>query len=154
LRHDRRERQHDAVRRTYYFKGATVTVSGSVNLTGNNVMLFFDANSHFNLGSSGTVKITGPLSGTYKGVSVFQSRSAGENNSRISLTGSSDFLLDGTIYVPKANLRLWGSSSITTGQGSGYVISNSSPLVDRAPSPLLLAGHPGARKRQKAALVN
>jgi hypothetical protein len=140
---------------TYYFKGATVTVSGSVNLTGNNVMLFFDANSHFNLGSSGTVKITGPLSGTYKGVSVFQSRSASENNTRISLTGSSDFLLDGTIYVPKANLRLWGSSSITTGQGSGYVISNR--LTFGGSSTFTVGSWQGTQalgKRQKAALVN
>jgi Flp pilus assembly protein TadG len=140
---------------TYYFKGATVTVSGSVNLTGNNVMLFFDANSHFNLGSSGTVKITGPLSGTYKGVSVFQSRSATENNTRISLTGSSDFLLDGTIYVPKANLRLWGSSSITTGQGSGYVISNR--LTFGGSSTFTVGSWQGTQalgKRQKAALVD
>jgi hypothetical protein len=138
----------------YYFRNATVTVSGSVNVTGDQVMLFFDAGSSFSLGSSGTVNITAPWSGTYKGISVFQSRLATENNSRISLTGSADFLLDGTIYVPRANLRLWGSSSITTGQKSGYVITNQ--LTFGGSSDFTIGSWGGTQalgKRQKAALV-
>jgi Flp pilus assembly protein TadG len=139
----------------YYFRNATVTVSGSVNVTGTQVLLFFDANSSFNLGSSGTVNITAQRSGTYKGISVFQSRSATLNNSGISLTGSADFLLDGTIYVPRANLRLWGSSSITTAPKSGYVISNQ--LTFGGSSDFTVGAWGGTQalgKPQKAALVD
>jgi hypothetical protein len=139
----------------YYFRNATVTVSGSVNVTGNEVMLFFDANSSFSLASSGTVNITAPRRGTYKGISLFQSRSAPLNNAGISLTGSADFLLDGTIYVPRANLRLWGSSSITTAPKSGYVITNQ--LTFSGTSDFRVGAWGGSQalgKPQKAALVN
>jgi hypothetical protein len=139
----------------YYFRNATVTVSGSANITGTQVLLFFDANSSFNLGSSGTVNITAQRSGVYKGISVFQSRSAPLNNSGISLTGSADFLFDGTIYVPRANLRLWGSSSITTAPKSGYVISNQ--LTFGGSSDFRVGAWAGSQalgKPQKAALVN
>jgi hypothetical protein len=124
-------------------------------MTGTEVLIFLDANSSISLASSGTVNLTAPRSGTYKGISIFQSRSATINNSAISLTGSSDFLLDGTIYAPRANLRLTGNSAITTTSKSGYVIANR--LTFGGSSTFTIGAWGGTQalgKPQKAALVN
>jgi hypothetical protein len=105
----------------YYFKNATVTINGG-NMTGTETMWYFDATSTLDLGSSGTVNLTAPSSGTYKGIAIFQSRSAPVNNV-MKITGSADFLLDGTLYMPRAELQLNGNSTVSVNGKTGYVIA-------------------------------
>lgn len=107
----------------YYFKGATVTFGTGANLTGTGVMFFFDANSSMDLSSNGTVNLTAPSSGTYAGISMFQSRSATTNNT-MKMTGGANFIIDGTIYMPKASLQLTGNSDVSVNSKTGYVITN------------------------------
>jgi hypothetical protein len=105
----------------YYFKNATVTINGG-NLTGTDVTWFFDSTSTLDLGSNGTVNLTAPSSGTYKGIAMFQSRSAPLNNA-MKITGSADFLIDGTLYLPRASLALTGNSTVSVNGKTGYVIA-------------------------------
>jgi Flp pilus assembly protein TadG len=107
-----------------YFKNATVSVASGANITSSGLVWFFDSTSSLSFGGNGTVNITAPTSGTYKGMSLFQSRSATINNSSIRLTGSSDFVLDGTIYVPRADLQMTGTSDVTVNSKTGYVVAN------------------------------
>jgi Flp pilus assembly protein TadG len=106
---------------THYFKGATVSTSSSVNITGTDVMLYFDETSTFSSTSSGTFSISAPQSGTYAGVAFFGSRAA--SLPLFKLTGSKDYFVQGTIYLPKANLQFIGSADLTVTSKSGYVIS-------------------------------
>jgi Flp pilus assembly protein TadG len=105
----------------HYFKGATVSAGSSVNITGTNVMLYFDESSTFSSTSSGTFSISAPQSGTYAGVAFFGSRAA--SLPLFKLTGSKDYFVQGTIYLPKANLQFIGSADLTVTSKSGYVIS-------------------------------
>lgn len=104
----------------YYFRGATVTITGDV--TGNGVMWYFDSTSTLDFKTNGTVKLTAPSSGTYKGIAIFQSRSAPLGNI-MKITGSTDFLLDGTLYMPRAQLSLTGNSLVSVTGKTGFVIA-------------------------------
>jgi hypothetical protein len=108
---------------TYYFKNATVSIGSNASVTGNDVMWFFDASSRIDMNTSGMVNLSAPLSGTYKGISIFQSRSAPLNN-EMKITGTSNFLLAGTLYMPRAALVLTGNSDVSVNARSGYVITN------------------------------
>jgi hypothetical protein len=85
--------------------------------------MFFDATSTLDMNTSGTVSLSAPSGGTYKGISIFQSRSAITNNI-MKITGSSNFLLNGTLYMPKALLQLTGNSDLSMNSRSGYIIAN------------------------------
>jgi hypothetical protein len=100
-----------------------VSVGSNANVTGNEVMWFFDANSRLDMNTSGTVNLSAPSSGTYRGISLFQSRSAPMNN-EMRVTGTSNFLLAGTLYTPRASLALTGNSDVSVNARSGYVITN------------------------------
>jgi Flp pilus assembly protein TadG len=106
----------------YFFEGATIDVSAGQNITGQGVFLFLDANSSLTHTNGGSLSITAPSSGTYKGVALFQSRSASTNN-LIKLTGNSNFVFDGTIYLPKAQLSMAGNSTVSVVSKTGYIIA-------------------------------
>ena len=108
----------------YYFKGANVTVASGANISGSGVTWFFDSASTLDFNGNGTVQISAPTSGAYRGIAIFQSRSATINNVAMKITGGANFLLDGTIYTPRANLQLSGSSDVTVNSRSGYLITN------------------------------
>jgi Flp pilus assembly protein TadG len=106
----------------YYFKGADVKIANSASITGRNVMLFLDSASTLTVTASGKYDLSAPTSGTYKGILIFQSRSANTNKIN-TIGGSADMLLDGTIYTPSVGLTMTGSSSVTMSSKSGYVIA-------------------------------
>lgn len=108
----------------YYFKGASLSIGSGASISGTGVTWFFDSTSSLNFAANGTVSMTAPSSGTYKGISIFQSRSATTNNTAIQLTGGANFTLDGTIYTPKADLQLTGNSTMSVNSKSGYVVTN------------------------------
>jgi hypothetical protein len=107
----------------YYFKGATVTIASGASISGTGVTWFFDSTSTLDFAGNGTVNIKAPSSGPLKGIALFQSRSAGVNNV-MKITGSANFILDGTIYMPKADLQLTGNSDVAVNSKTGYVIAN------------------------------
>ena len=106
---------------THYFVGASVTTGTNVNITGQGVMLYFDKNSLLSSSATGQVSLVSMQSGTYKGIAIFGSRSAALPTFKI--TGGKNYFVDGTIYVPKARLELYGSPDLTVTAKSGYVIA-------------------------------
>jgi Flp pilus assembly protein TadG len=64
----------------YYFRNAQVTVGSGANLTGSGVTFFFDSTSTLEIGSNAAIDLSAPTTGVYRGISIFQSRSAPINN--------------------------------------------------------------------------
>jgi Flp pilus assembly protein TadG len=136
----------------YYFKNASVTFSGG-NVTGSGVMFFLDTNSTMDFSTNGTVSLTAPTSGTYAGISIFQSRSAPLNNT-IKVTGGGNFLMDGTIYTPRAHLSLYGNSTVSVTSKSGYLIANKISFTGASTFSVgAWGGTQALGKPQKAAIV-
>jgi hypothetical protein len=95
----------------YIFKsntdGAGFEVTGGA-VTGNDVFLYFPQASNLNLGG-GTVTLTAPTAGTYKGVLFHEV--AGLTPTNVSLHRSSGAVLRGLINLPSRNFTVSGSSS-------------------------------------------
>jgi hypothetical protein len=104
----------------YVLKGGGFSVSNSARVSGSGVVLY-NAGSNFpssggsfgtiSLGSSGSVTLTAPTSGTYTGVLIFQSR---DNTRTLSLNAGAAVGLSGTVYAPAALLSLSGHSQLQT----------------------------------------
>src|SRR5262249_23267204 len=84
--------------------GITVGAGGSV--TGNGVMLFL-ASGGLSISAGGSITLSPPTSGTYKDLTIFQSRTNGTADS-ISGNGNSTNI-QGTLYFPAATLNLTGT---------------------------------------------
>ena len=107
----------------YYFQSATLNMSFGQKLTGQGVTLFFDANSTIAQSGHSVLNLSAPSSGPQKGIVLFQSRSALANNV-VQLTGGSDFIVDGTVYLPRARLQMDGNSDVLVNSKVGYVIAH------------------------------
>jgi hypothetical protein len=104
----------------YVITGGGFSVSNSASVNGSGVLIY-NAGSNFPatgrtfgaimLGSSGAINLSGPSSGPYAGVLIFQSR---DNTATLSLNASAAVGLNGTIYAPSALLSLGGSSQLKT----------------------------------------
>jgi hypothetical protein len=104
----------------YIIAGGGFSVSNSANVMGTGVMIY-NTGSNFpnaggtfgaiSLGSSGNIALSGPTSGTYAGILIFQAR---DNTRAISLNAKSVVGLNGTIYAPAALLSLGGSATWKT----------------------------------------
>ncbi|MGH1571314.1 TadG family pilus assembly protein [Methylobacterium sp. P31] len=106
----------------YYFQNATVKMLQNSSLSGSGVTIFLDANSTIQFSASGTVNLTAPSTGTYKGVLIFQSRNASATTTNV-VRGSPNIYMDGTIYTPSSTLSMTGSGSISDVAKTGYVIA-------------------------------
>lgn len=106
----------------YYFKNATVKLLQNSSLSGSGVTIFLDANSTIQFSASGTVNLTSPSTGTYKGVLIFQSRNASATTTNV-VRGSPNVYMDGTIYTPTSTLSMTGSGTISDVAKTGYVIA-------------------------------
>jgi hypothetical protein len=127
----------------YYLDNLILTVSSGQNVTANGVTIYFDATSTLNHTSGGSLTMSASTAGKWKGIVMFQSRSAPINN-MFRLTGNANFTLDGTVYLPRAQLSMTGSSTVTVNSKVGYVIANKLQYTARARSP----SGPGAASRR------
>jgi Flp pilus assembly protein TadG len=105
-----------------YFKGATINVTGSTNISGTGVTLFLDATSSLSLTGNGTITLSAPTSGTYSGLLLFQSRSTPVSNT-LTIWGNGTMSLNGTLYVPSATLNMGGNATLVETK-VGYVIAD------------------------------
>ncbi|ACA20187.1 conserved hypothetical protein [Methylobacterium sp. 4-46] len=106
----------------YYFKSANISVTGSTSITGSGLTIFLDKDSTLNLSGSGTITLTAQNSGDQAGILIFQSRSTPANVS-VSLGGTGDMALNGTLYAPSAILSFGGNSTYTGTSKYGYAIA-------------------------------
>lgn len=106
----------------YYFQNATVKLLQNASLTGSGVTIFLDANSTIEFSASGTVNLSAPSLGPYKGVLIFQSRDASATTTNL-VRGSPNIYMDGTLYMPSSTLSMTGSGTISDVAKTGYVIA-------------------------------
>jgi hypothetical protein len=97
--------------------GGSVTVSGPASPdTGNGVLIYNAPQSNSDnlsfAGSSGFVYLPAPDMGTYKGISLFQARSA---TNTVSVTGNGNTQITGTFYAAGGTLSISGNGGSVAG---------------------------------------
>lgn len=107
----------------YYFENASLVMSQQGSLEGDQVMLYFDKDSSFDMSSAGTVRLTAPRRSKYHGIVIFASRQ-GIKTVDSKITGDRYVYIGGAIYAPRMNISMSGTSSLTTKFEAGYVIAN------------------------------
>ena len=104
----------------YYLNGGGLTISGSASITGSGVM-FYNApgggNGKINISGTGSITLSPPTSGAYKGISLFQDRTL---TNGITISGGSGMNMSGTFYAAKALMNISGSASNSL-IGSQYI---------------------------------
>ena len=105
----------------YYIDGGGFSFSGQGNLVANGVMIFNapkSASDNITLSGSngGSVTITPPTSGLYKGMTLFQDREA---DNALSISGNAAMLVKGTFYAANALMNVTGNGAAQI--GSQYV---------------------------------
>jgi hypothetical protein len=105
----------------YYMDGGGFSMTGQGNLVANGVMIYSaptQPSDQINISGSsgGSVTMTPPTSGLYKGLTLFQQRSATQD---MCVSGNGSFFVTGTFYCAGALLNVTGGGA---GQiGSQYI---------------------------------
>jgi len=100
---------------TYILNGGGMSVTGNAVISGSGVTFFNTGQwghtvSAISTAGSATLTLSGPTSGTYKGMLFLQDRNltySGSNN----ISGSSSSVLTGSLYFPTTALQYSGSST-------------------------------------------
>jgi hypothetical protein len=97
--------------------GASITVSGPASPdTGNGVMIYNNPQSNSDnlsfTGTSGFVYLPSPDTGIYKGISLFQARSA---TNTVSVSGNGNTQITGTFYAAGGTLGISGNGGSVNG---------------------------------------
>lgn len=103
----------------FYLKGAKLAVTQSASLISQGSTIFLDATSSLAVSTSGAVNLSAPTSGVYKGLTIFQSRSAASSTTN-SLVGGGNYVIKGTIYAPSTQLKM---ASVGSTAQDAYVSS-------------------------------
>jgi hypothetical protein len=104
----------------YIIKGGGLSVSGNASLSGKGVMIFNAGSAYdgttdsgteggITLGGNGTITLSGPTSGPYGGIVIFQPAS---NSKALSLGGNGTAGITSTIYAPAATVGLSGNAQV------------------------------------------
>ena len=107
----------------YYMDGGGFSMTGQGNLLANGVMIYNapkGPSDVINISGSngGSVTMTPPTSGLYKGLTLFQERSATQD---LSVSGNGGFFVTGTFYAAGALMNITGNGA---GQIGSQYISN------------------------------
>jgi hypothetical protein len=92
----------------YYMDEGGLSMSGRTSLSGPGVMIYSERS--ISLTGSGAVTLTPPMSGTYRGMALFQDRNT--TTPTITLTGNGAFNVNGTIYAPQASITVTGNGGV------------------------------------------
>src|SRR5262249_31757218 len=90
--------------RLYYLQGGGLTLSGPASLVGSGVTIYnapggAKTGDAISITGNGTVNLTPPTSGTYKGIAIFQDRTA---TSTVKIAGNGLVVIGGVIYAARA----------------------------------------------------
>jgi len=102
-----------------YILKSGITMSGPTSISGSGVTLYAPSGGIALSGTAG-INLSAPTSGTWQGVVIYQSRS---NSSSSALSGGSNEVLSGLVYMPAASLAYSGSSG-SGGQISTLVVNS------------------------------
>jgi hypothetical protein len=109
--------------------GGGLSVNGGANISGSGVT-FFDTypgtqtNKYAGIGinGSGTVDLSAPTTGTYKGLLMYQDPRVAWSSSNGSIVQGTNAVYDGIIYFPTTDLQYSGSSSTNANGTDGYTM--------------------------------
>lgn len=90
----------------YVIGGPGVQLGGNSRLEGDGVMIYLPKPARLDLGGNARVRLTGPTSGTYHGLTVFQDRTAALKNS---IDGSASMDVEGSCYFYCSSLEANGA---------------------------------------------
>lgn len=99
----------------YVFNGGDFEISGTADVVAEGVTFILAGHNkprHATLKFSGTsnLKLTAPKTGPYTGLVFVQERDAPANGSNV-ITGASDSIIEGAIYLPNQSLSFHGASA-------------------------------------------
>jgi hypothetical protein len=94
----------------YYMDGGGFSVSGSASVSGSGVMIYSTAG--LNISGSGSATLSAPTTGTYKGISYFQSRTS---SATAKISGNGTFNVTGTLYVAGGLVNVQGNGDASLG---------------------------------------
>jgi Flp pilus assembly protein TadG len=105
----------------YYMDGGGFSFGGQGSLTANGVMIFNapkSSSDNISLSGSGggSVNLTPPTSGAYKGLTLFQARSA---TNAMNISGNGGFYVTGTFYTAGSLMNVTGNGDAQI--GSQYI---------------------------------
>jgi hypothetical protein len=93
----------------YIMEGGGLKVSGLATVTGLGVTIYNTQGAFpsgpITISSLGKIVLTAPVTGPYQGISIFQDRSVAQS---LTLSGAGTMACTGTVYVPKADVKLNG----------------------------------------------
>ena len=95
----------------YYMDGGGFSFTGQGNLNASGVMIFNEPNSNsdiININGTGSINISPPTTGIYRGISLFQERSS---TNTISITGNGGSSMTGTFYAAHGTLGVTGNGT-------------------------------------------
>lgn len=107
----------------YYVAGGGFQISGQSNITGNGVVIYNTGPSpdKIQVSGDGTLRLTAPTSGPYKGVSIFQDRAV---SLELQMSGNGTTHIGGVVYAPAALVSVSGNGTVSTNSlGGGYVVN-------------------------------
>jgi hypothetical protein len=91
----------------YILRGGLL-VSGNACVRGDGVLLY-NENGRIEVQGNGELRLSAPTSGTYQGITIFQSRS---NTEPLWFSGNASLRISGTIYAPKASIHFEGNADL------------------------------------------
>jgi hypothetical protein len=96
-----------------YYLEEGIGLQGQVQMTALQVMIYNAGSGahNINLGGQGQWSLTPSTSGTYAGVSIFQSRKTLDSATTTILRGNGGSVVSGTIYTPTTQTRLTGNGN-------------------------------------------
>jgi hypothetical protein len=107
----------------YYMQGGGFSISGGINVSGSGVMIYNDPSQNsdqIKLTGNGSLTLSAPTSGTYKGIAISQNRTS---TAVVAVTGNGSMNITGTVYAAKAEVDVTGNGASNT-IGSQYVANN------------------------------
>jgi len=118
---------------SYVLEGG-IAMSGSTSISGTGVTLYNTGGS-LSLSGSGGITLSGPTSGAYQGIVIWQPYS---NTSADNLSGGTSQQINGVVYLPTSTLTYSGGSgtgTTTTLVCSQMVMSGNTYIKDSATNP-------------------
>ncbi|MEI8230335.1 MAG: prepilin-type N-terminal cleavage/methylation domain-containing protein [Candidatus Peregrinibacteria bacterium] len=112
-----------------YYLVNGISLSGNGNVTGSGVMIY-SPTGVFDLSGNGNITLTAPSSGTYKGIVVYQSRTA--PSTTFSVGGNGTVNITGIVYAPKASFDIFGNGTNIVGSeiiGNNATVSGNGKFI-------------------------
>src|SRR5207245_266337 len=103
----------------YVMKGGGFTVGGTESVFGSGVVIINIPKGPFdtiNVSASGSLSLSAPASGPYKGVALFQDPAS---SNPISFSAYASATIDGVVYAPKARVNITLRAEVTINPGPG-----------------------------------